>query len=48
MMDDAMRSDGVRYNPARLIDADRVLVDYMNWLMTLCKSGQQNMLPKEG
>ena len=48
MMGDAMRSDGVRYNPARLIDADRVLADYLTWLMTLSKSGEHNTLPKEG
>lgn len=35
MMDDALRSDGVRYNPATLIDADRVMADYLAWLMAL-------------
>ena len=32
MLEDAVRSNGVRYNPATLIDADRELRDYMTWL----------------
>ena len=32
MMDDAVRSDGVEYNPHTLIDADRELRDYFAWL----------------
>jgi aminopyrrolnitrin oxygenase len=32
MMDDAVRSDGVGYNPDTLIDADRELRDYFAWL----------------
>jgi hypothetical protein len=48
MMDDANRSDGVRYNPSRLIEADHVLGDYLSWLMALSKRAQQNELSKEG
>ena len=32
MLDDAVRSEGVGYNPATLIDADRELRDYFAWL----------------
>jgi phenylpropionate dioxygenase-like ring-hydroxylating dioxygenase large terminal subunit len=35
MADDATRSDGIRYNPATLIAADRTLADYMDWLAAL-------------
>jgi hypothetical protein len=33
MADDAARSDGVRYNPATLIEADRELARYFDWLI---------------
>jgi hypothetical protein len=32
---DADRSEGIRYNPATLIDADRELASYMSWLHEL-------------
>jgi phenylpropionate dioxygenase-like ring-hydroxylating dioxygenase large terminal subunit len=48
MMDDANRSDGVRYNPATLIQADQVLADYLSWLMALSKRSAPNKLSKEG
>lgn len=32
LMDDAIRAAGCRYNPATLIDADRELRDYFDWL----------------
>jgi hypothetical protein len=32
MMDDAVRSEGVRYNPLTLIDADWELRGYFDWL----------------
>jgi phenylpropionate dioxygenase-like ring-hydroxylating dioxygenase large terminal subunit len=35
MGDDAARSNGVRYNPATLIDADRTMAEYMDWLVTV-------------
>jgi phenylpropionate dioxygenase-like ring-hydroxylating dioxygenase large terminal subunit len=35
MLDDAVRSDGVGYNPHTLIDADRELRDYFEWLTRL-------------
>jgi hypothetical protein len=35
MEDDAVRSHGVGYNPATLIDADRELRDYFAWLAGL-------------
>jgi hypothetical protein len=38
MMDDALRSDGARYNPASLIPADNVMADYLNWLQSLSLS----------
>jgi hypothetical protein len=38
MADDAARGQGVRYNPATLIDADRVMAEYMTWLATLTSS----------
>jgi hypothetical protein len=34
--DDAMRSDGVRYNPATLIQADEEMSLYFEWLARLC------------
>jgi phenylpropionate dioxygenase-like ring-hydroxylating dioxygenase large terminal subunit len=33
--DDTTRSDGIRYNPATLIDADRELADYFAWLTNI-------------
>jgi phenylpropionate dioxygenase-like ring-hydroxylating dioxygenase large terminal subunit len=48
MMGDANRFDGVRYNPARLIEADRVMGDYFTWLMALSKNAPPNTLSKEG
>jgi phenylpropionate dioxygenase-like ring-hydroxylating dioxygenase large terminal subunit len=33
--DDAVRSDGARYNPATLIDADREMKRYLEWLGSL-------------
>jgi phenylpropionate dioxygenase-like ring-hydroxylating dioxygenase large terminal subunit len=36
MADDAVRSDGVRYNPATLIDpADHELASYFDWLLSI-------------
>ena len=35
---DVMASDGVRYTPGTLIDADRELAEYMRWLSALCGS----------
>jgi hypothetical protein len=35
MTDDAVRSDGVRYNPGTLIDADREMRAYFDWLAAL-------------
>jgi hypothetical protein len=35
MADDATRSNGVRYNPATLIAADRTLAEYMDWLASV-------------
>jgi hypothetical protein len=35
MADDAARSTGVRYNPATLIDADRTMAQYMDWLASV-------------
>jgi nitrite reductase/ring-hydroxylating ferredoxin subunit/uncharacterized protein YlxP (DUF503 family) len=35
VMDDAVRSNGVRYNPATLIEPDRPLRDYFDWLSAL-------------
>jgi len=37
--DDTLRSDGVRYNPATLIDADREMSQYMSWLAAISDSG---------
>jgi nitrite reductase/ring-hydroxylating ferredoxin subunit len=34
---DVTASDGVRYTPATLIDADRELADYMRWLSRTCR-----------
>ncbi len=36
LMEDAVRSDGVRYNPATVIEADRGLAAYMAWLESIC------------
>lgn len=36
MMDDATRSDGVRYNPATLIHADAEMARYFEWLARIC------------
>ncbi|MDB5292929.1 MAG: hypothetical protein JWL69_4170, partial [Phycisphaerales bacterium] len=33
---DAVRSDGVRYNPATLIDADREMSEYFTSLAAMC------------
>jgi phenylpropionate dioxygenase-like ring-hydroxylating dioxygenase large terminal subunit len=35
MADDALRSDGVRYNPATLIEADREMAHYLAWLLAV-------------
>lgn len=35
MTEDAVRSDGIGYNPHTLIDADRALRDYFAWLAGL-------------
>jgi phenylpropionate dioxygenase-like ring-hydroxylating dioxygenase large terminal subunit len=35
LADDAARSDGARYNPATLIDADREMKRYLDWLAAL-------------
>jgi hypothetical protein len=35
MADDAARSNGVRYNPATLIAADRTMAQYMDWLASV-------------
>jgi hypothetical protein len=35
MADDAARSNGVRYNPATLIAADRTMAEYMDWLASV-------------
>jgi hypothetical protein len=43
MMDDASRSDGVRYNSGTLIEADRVLRDYMDWLAQLSGPTSQHL-----
>lgn len=32
---DATRSDGIRYHPGRMIAADKLLVEYLNWLQNL-------------
>jgi hypothetical protein len=38
VMDDAVRSRGVRYNPATLIEPDHAMRDYFNWLAALSSS----------
>jgi phenylpropionate dioxygenase-like ring-hydroxylating dioxygenase large terminal subunit len=43
MADDASRSAGVRYNPATLIDADRELAGYFDWLL-----GVSRGVPNDG
>jgi phenylpropionate dioxygenase-like ring-hydroxylating dioxygenase large terminal subunit len=35
LTEDAVRSDGVRYNPLTVIDADRGLASYMAWLSSM-------------
>jgi phenylpropionate dioxygenase-like ring-hydroxylating dioxygenase large terminal subunit len=35
LQDDASRSDGARYNPATLVDADREMKRYLEWLASL-------------
>jgi hypothetical protein len=35
---DAMRLNGVRYNPGGMIEADRDMVEYFNWLATVANS----------
>jgi phenylpropionate dioxygenase-like ring-hydroxylating dioxygenase large terminal subunit len=42
---DADRSDGIRFRPDRMIDADKVLVDYLCWLQNLHRqSSPENVL----
>jgi len=47
MTDDAVRSDGVGYNPHTLIDADRELRDYFAWLARLTtEAGRSQPCPQ--
>ncbi len=32
---DVDRSDGIRFDPRRVIEADKVLVDYLTWLKNI-------------
>jgi phenylpropionate dioxygenase-like ring-hydroxylating dioxygenase large terminal subunit len=43
LLDDAARSNGARYNPATLIDADREMKRYLDWLESLSSSGPQGI-----
>jgi phenylpropionate dioxygenase-like ring-hydroxylating dioxygenase large terminal subunit len=47
MTEDAVRSDGVCYNPATLIDADREIRDYMTWLTAVSAGGSDYDARKE-
>jgi phenylpropionate dioxygenase-like ring-hydroxylating dioxygenase large terminal subunit len=40
LTEDAVRTDGVRYNPATLIDADREMRAYLDWLATVVGGGE--------
>jgi phenylpropionate dioxygenase-like ring-hydroxylating dioxygenase large terminal subunit len=47
MRDDAVRSDGVGYNPATFIEADRELRDYFTWLARLTReAGRSPQCPE--
>jgi hypothetical protein len=42
---DAERLVGVRYNPARLIAADRIMIEYFQWLAAVSNGGAESMAP---
>jgi hypothetical protein len=39
---DAIRLNGVRYNPAALIEADRDMASYLAWVARVAKGGGAN------
>ncbi len=45
VMDDAVRSDGIRYHPATLTDADRELAAYLRWLAELHSNAPPGVTP---
>ena len=44
LMEDAVRTDGVRYNPATLIDADQEMRAYLDWLAAVLARKESSCL----
>ncbi|MDB6124405.1 MAG: Rieske (2Fe-2S) domain protein [Pedosphaera sp.] len=40
---DVEPSQGIRFNPQRAIEADKVLVDYFNWLHTIHSKSKETL-----